>query len=130
MNDYMPVLNDLSATLRRSHKALLDAEVENFGPISSPSELLTFVTGHERFSWLRELSKLMAQLDARRDDDAPVDCEQAGAFRRAIETLIGPRTETAPHFRKRYVAVLQQSPAAVMAHGDLRRLLDKLPGHP
>ncbi|HET7370605.1 MAG TPA: hypothetical protein VFK45_07180, partial [Gammaproteobacteria bacterium] len=113
--------------LRRLHKALLDQEAENFGPVSGPYQLLNLVANHEHFAWLRHLSELMVEIDERRDEDEPVDAEQAGAFRAAIESLVGPREAAAPRFRDRYTALLQQSPTAAMAHGDLRRALGALP---
>ncbi len=127
MDDYKPALDDLAAVLRRLHKALLDAEAENFGPISGPFQLLNLVANHEHFAWLRHLSELMVEVDERRSGTEPVDADQAAAFRMAIESLVGPRKASAAKFRERYRALLQQSPAAAMAHGDLRRLLDRLP---
>lgn len=120
-------LDDLSGALRRLHKVLIDAEAENFGPIGGPFQLLNLVTHHAHFAWLHSLSELMGDLDALRESDAAVDATQAVALRATIEDLIGPRTPSQPRFRARYVTLLQQSPAVAMAHGDLRRLLDKLP---
>lgn len=127
MEDYKPLLGDLAAVLRRLHKALLDAEAENFGPVSGPYQLLNLVANHEHFAWLRHLSELMVDIDERRDADEPVDAEQAVAVRVTLENLVGPREASAPEFRERYTMLLQQSPAAAMAHGDLRRLLGALP---
>jgi hypothetical protein len=69
----------------------------------------------------------MVEIDQCREGDEPVDTEQAAAFRIALERLVGPREAPEPQFRERYTALLQQWPAAAMAHGDLRRLLGKLP---
>lgn len=128
VKDYKPLLAELAAILRRLHKALLDAEAKNFGPVSSSYQLLNLVANHEHFAWLRHLSELMVDIDERRAAGEPVDAEQASAFRLALESLIGPREAPAPQFRERYTTLLQQSPAAAMAHGDLRRLLEQLPG--
>jgi hypothetical protein len=95
MADYTPLLDDLSTVLRRLHKALIDTEVENFGSISGPYQLLNLVIHHEHFAWLRHLSELMVAIDERRDSDEPIDAEQATAFRTAIESLIGPRPAAA-----------------------------------
>ncbi|HET7306463.1 MAG TPA: hypothetical protein VFK24_01425 [Gammaproteobacteria bacterium] len=127
MEDYKSVLNDLSVVLRHLHKALLDKEAENFGPVSGPYQLLNLVANHEHFAWLRHLSELMVDIDERRDEEEPVDADRAAAFRLAIESLVGPHEVSAPRFRERYTVLLQQSPAAAMAHGDLRRVLDALP---
>lgn len=127
MEDYKSTLNDLSAVLRRLHKALLDKEAENFGPVSGPYQLLNLVANHEHFAWLRHLSELMVEIDERRDAAEPIGAGQAGAFRVTLEELVGPREASAPEFRARFATLLQQSPDAAMAHGDLRRLLDTLP---
>jgi hypothetical protein len=120
-------LNDLSSVLRRLHKALLEAEAENFGPISGPFQLLNLVTYHQHFAWLHSLSELMVDLDELREDIKPVDADQAAVLRTTIERLVGPRAPSQPQFRERYVTLLQQSSMAAMVHGDLRRVLDKFP---
>lgn len=119
-------LDELSSALRRLHKALVEAEAENFGPISGPFQLLNLVTHHEHFAWLHSLSELMVDLDELRESDAPIDATQIGTLRATVEELIGPRAPLLPQFRSRYVALLQQSPVVAMAHGDVRRVLDKL----
>lgn len=120
-------LDELAAALRHLHKALLEAEAENFGPISGPFQLLNLVTHHEHFAWLHSLSELMVELDELRESGDSVNSIQAGALRATVEDLVGSRVSSPPQFRARYMALLQQSPAAAMAHGDLRRVLDKLP---
>lgn len=125
--DHRPALHELASVLRRLHKALVEVEAENFGPINGPYQLLNLVTNHEHFAWLRRLSELMVEIDERREDAEPVTAEQAGAIRATVEELVGPRAATAPGFRERYTTLLQQSPAAAMMHGDLRRLLGVLP---
>lgn len=120
-------LDELSGAIRRLHKALLEAEAENFGPISGPFQLLNLVTHHEHFAWLHSLSKLIVELDELRESGDSVDSTQVSALRSTVEDLVGSRVSSPPQFRARYVALLQQSPAAAMAHGDLRRVLDKLP---
>ena len=122
-----PSLDELSSVLRRLHKALLDAEASLYGPIGGPLELLNLAVHHERFTWLRSLSELMVEIDEARDDSEAADNALLAALRTSIEELVGPRTPKDPRFRERYAVLLQQSPAAAMAHGDLRRALDKLP---
>jgi hypothetical protein len=122
-----PILADLSTALRRLHKALINAEAERFGPINGPFQFLDLVTRHAHFAWLHILSELMVELDELVDGDEEVTRAQAGAFRTTIEGLIGPRTPTQPEFRKRYLELLQQSPAVTMAHGELRQVLARLP---
>jgi hypothetical protein len=121
------VLNELSIALRCLHKALLDSEAEHFGQISGPLELLNLAVHHEHFAWLRGMSELMVEIDEARDSGETVSDRLRAAIRASIEELVGPRTLREPHFRERYAELLQQSPAVVMAHGDLRRVLDKMP---
>ena len=69
-------LHQLSKALLRLHKALLDGErlayERRHGPIASNGQYLQLVLGHPDFVWLRDLSRLMAELDDRtaRDDSA------------------------------------------------------------
>lgn len=119
-------LDELAEVLRRLHKTLLHAEAERFGPIANPFELLNLALNHEHFAWLRSLSELMVELDEARDAGTG-DEERVGAFRIAVEELVGPRMPGRPAFRERYSEMLQLPPVA-MAHGDLRRVLEKLPG--
>ncbi len=124
------ILADLAGVLRRLHRALIEAEAERFGPISGPFQFLNLVTNHPHFAWLHGLSELMVELDELLDSSEAIDRAQATAYRVTIEGLVGPRAPTQPDFRKHYLALLQQSPAAAMAHGDLRRVLEKLPDVP
>lgn len=125
-----PSLDNLSSLLRRLHKALLEAEAENFGPIKDPFQLLNLAMHHKHFAWLRRLSELMVELDEIIESDEAADPAQAAAFRATVEGLIGPRPPSQPQFRERYLTLLQQSPTAAMAHGDLRRLLGRFPDSP
>lgn len=120
-------MNLLSGVLRRLHKAMLDVEVQYFGQVGSPLELLQLVTNHPHFAWLQKLSALMAQLDERTDDAEPLDSAVAAAYRKAIELLVGPLAAEDADFRQRYNALLHDSPEVAMAHGALRRALERLP---
>jgi hypothetical protein len=121
------LMNDISGELRRLHKALIEFEAEDFGLPGDPFQLLNLVVNHPHFAWLHALSELMVEIDASIDSDEIIDLNTAAAFKVMIETLIGPRAPSNPLVRERYMALLQQSPAVVMAHGELRRVLDKIP---
>ncbi len=123
----MTKLDELATALRHLHKALVEAVAENFGPISGPFQLLNLVTHHEHFAWLHSLFELMVDLDELRESDEPVDSTQPGVLRATVEDLVGHRAPSPPQFRARYVTLLQQSPTVAMAHGNLRRVLGKLP---
>lgn len=117
----------LSGVLRRLHKAMLDVEVQYFGPVGSALELLQLVTNHPHFAWLQKLSALMAQLDERSDDPEPLDAAGAAAYRKALELLVGPLPAEDADFRLRYNALLHDSPDVAIAHGALRHALERLP---
>jgi hypothetical protein len=104
------------------HRLLLEAQriqAERYGGRMSASELLQAATEDLRFSWLTQLSELIAALDqARADDDA--DAAQA-ALDQARALLAPPDPETA--FGARYLQVLQERPEVVFAHRDVSAAL-------
>ena len=119
--------HDLATTLRRLHKALLEAEARHYGPVGNPYELLNLALHHSQFAWLRRLSELIVELDEVLDEEEAPTSARYAAFKTAIEALVGPGSARDTAFRKRYLELLQESPAAAMAHGELRRLLARLP---
>jgi hypothetical protein len=118
-------MTDTSA-LRRAllelHRVLLQAqriEAERFGGRMSSSEVLQAAADDLRFSWLKELSSLIAALDrARADEDAGA---AAAAVDRACALLDPPDPATA--FGARYLQALQHDPDVVFAHRDVRAAL-------
>ena len=99
------------------HRLLLAAQriqAERYGGRMSASELLQAATEDLRFSWLTQLSELIAALDQARTDDDP-DSVQA-ALDRARALLAPPDPDTA--FGARYLQVLQERPEVVFAHRD------------
>lgn len=121
----------LSSSLRQLHKALIDAEAEQFarafGRIDGPPHLLELLTEHPYFAWLQCFSAFIADFDEFREHDEPISYEQAAALRATVETLIGPLPPKHPQFRQRYLELLQQTPEVTVAHGVLRRVLASLP---
>lgn len=129
-SSWKAVLDDIAEALRRLHKALVDEEAavyaRNVGPIAGPSHLLKLLTTHEHFAWLRVLSELMVDLDELRSGGVATLTE-AGALRSTIESLVGPRPASVPHFRNRYISLIQVTPHVAMAHHALRQVLQQLP---
>ena len=119
-------LRALGRALRDLHKQLIHIETQYFGAVGSPLELLQLVTNHPHFAWLQKLSGLMAQMDERLDDALPVAADEAAAFRRAIEALIGPSEQGDLEFRAKYNAMLHDGPELVMAHGAVRKQLSEI----
>jgi hypothetical protein len=117
----------LRAALLHLHRELLQVQrvqVEQFGGRMSAGELLQAAADDLRFSWLRELSMLLTELDLSRSaGDAP---QEAAAVERARALLDPPDPETS--FGARYLRVLQEHPAAVLAHRDVTAALARLAG--
>jgi hypothetical protein len=104
------------------HRQLLHAQrvqAERYGGRMSASELLQAAAEDLRFSWLTQLSQLIARLDqARTDSDA--DATQA-ALTEARALLVPPDPDSA--FGARYLQVLQDRPEVVFAHRDVTAAL-------
>ena len=111
----MTDVGEVRQALLELHRLLLEAQrvqTERLGGRMTSTELLQAAADDLRFSWLKELSQLIAALDeARAEDDAgAVDA----AIARARELLAPPDPDTA--FGARYLRALQDHPEVVMAH--------------
>lgn len=122
----MAVTDNLRHALLNLHRVLLDSQriqAERFGGRMTQAEVLQAATEDLRFSWLTELSTLIAALDVAHAE------EDHSAVRAAIgrtrDLLDPPDGETA--FGRRYLRALQDDPAAVFAHRDVGRALAALP---
>jgi hypothetical protein len=122
MTDEMTMTTALRGALVELHRVLLNAQriqVERFGGRMSASETLQAAADDLRFSWLTELSTLIAALDrARAEDDA---AGAAAAVEHARALLDPPDPGTA--FGARYLRALQEDPDAVLAHRDVTAAL-------
>ncbi|MYM87192.1 hypothetical protein GTP91_08345 [Rugamonas sp. FT82W] len=116
-------LTALARALRDLHKQLIHVETQYFGAVGSPLEHLQLVANHPHFAWLQKLSGLMTQMDERLDEPEPVTVAEAGAYRKAIEALIGPSENGDAEFRAKYNTLLHDGTEIVMAHGAVRKLL-------
>ncbi|HEY3765404.1 MAG TPA: hypothetical protein VGL44_09630 [Gaiellales bacterium] len=110
-----PLLLDL-------HRQMLEAEradVERFQGRLADAEFLQIATGGLRMAWLTPLSELIVALDEAlegpADEAAQVD---ATAIIARVSALIAP-PDPATAFGRRYLVMLQQNPAVVMAHSAL-----------
>src|SRR3954452_16972331 len=102
----LPSATAARAALLELHRHLLQAQriqAERYGGRMSASELLQAATEDLRFSWLTQLSELLAELDQARSDDDAGATEAALAKARAL--LAPPDPDTA--FGARYLQVLQ-----------------------
>ena len=122
----MSEIQALRAALLSLHRELLQvqrSEVERFGGRMTAAETLQAAADDLRFSWLRELSTLVTALDqARSAGDAQ---RVAASVERAGALLDPPDPDSS--FGARYLRVLQEHPAAVLAHRDVTTALARLP---
>jgi hypothetical protein len=108
------------------HRELLQiqrTQAERFGGRMSAAETLQAAADDLRFSWLRELSTLLTDLDHARS--AGDEEQVVAAVERARALLDPPDAESA--FGARYLNVLQEHPEAVLAHRDVTAVLARLP---
>ena len=119
-------LHQLSKALLRLHKVLLDAERAAYerihGPIASNGAYLQLVLGDPAFSWLRHLSKLMAELDDRADADDASAARNISDLLGSLRSLLTP-LEGDEAFGGRYHEALQRNSEAVSAHAAVKQLL-------
>lgn len=118
-------LQDLSKSLRQLHKALLDAEIDNFPMAQNAANRLALVVEHPSFAWLHALSELIVEIDELADSDAGAN-SSLRPCREAIERLLGPAPASRADFRSRYLEHMQPAPDVAIATGAVRRLLARL----
>jgi hypothetical protein len=120
-------LRDVRGGLLRLHKTLLDAERVRYervnGRIEGGGTLLQLLIHDPWFSWLRPLSELVAQIDARLDAEEPTLESEAKALLAQVRGLLRP-SESGDVFQENYHAALQQTPDVVIAHRDVSVLLN------
>ena len=124
---YTPAeLRQLSKALLRLHKALLDGERAAYermhGPIASNGAYLQLVLGDPAFAWLRQLSRLMAELDDFADADDASAADKVSDLMATLRTLLTP-AEGDDIFGGRYREALQRDPEVVLSHAAITNLL-------
>jgi hypothetical protein len=116
--------------LRRSilelHKALLDAQQIRYerehGRVKSSGELLGLVLEHPAFAWLRQLSALIARLDEWVEMREEIGDDDLHAVVNALRDLINAEHRNGT-FGKPYWEIVDNTPAALVAHVKLWRLI-------
>jgi hypothetical protein len=106
------------------HKALADAErqtVERTSGRLTGGEYLQLLINDPSLSWLLALSGIIVRLDEllEQDDTAQDDMSASIA---EVRRLLTPNAE-GNEFQRRYAALMQDSPAVVLAHGATLRAL-------
>lgn len=108
------------------HRELLAAEradMERFQGRLTGAEFLQIATDSLRLAWLAPLLELIVEIDEALDDsgadpaEAPAPEDVHGLIDR-VRALVAPPDDESP-FGRRYIIMLQLSPAVVMAHSAL-----------
>lgn len=118
---------DLAAVrqaLLHLHKLLLEFQrrqyEEAYRKITTPGEMYNLVTNHEDFRWLRSLSEVIVSLDEALDNqDISIDQADLVSY---IRKLISP-DQQGNEFSQKYHQALHNFPDALVAHGQVVRLL-------
>lgn len=119
-------LNDLSRALRGLHQTLMQVvrrEYEREWGAVAPGQLLQLLTRHPDFDWLHVLSEMMVEIDEMLDREQ-LSAADVRAVRDAVAKMLAPGESVTSGFPKRYLAALQNDPAVVIAHTEVRRILD------
>jgi hypothetical protein len=117
----------LHTALLNLHKVLLDDEraayERDHGRIA-PAKMLQLVIGDAQFAWLRRISELIVQIDELTETDEPDAASRARDLLAQIRALLlAPNEED--EFGRKYSAVLQRLPDAVLAHKSVSALIQR-----
>ena len=119
-------LGEMRRALLRLHKALLEAERASYergrGSVGGSGVFLQLVLIDPWFAWLRPVSELIVRINELLEPAQDAMEEEALAALRRAAALFKP-ADGGGEFGRRYREALQQSPDAVLAHGELSRLL-------
>ncbi len=118
-------LMDLRVGLLRLHKVLLETErimYEQHRGRVSPRELLQLVIEHEQFAWLHQISERIVYVDDLLRADKPLSPADVHSLVSDVRALLTPAV-LGSAFARKYDAVLQREPDAVLAHADVTALL-------
>lgn len=129
-NDTGAHLQDLSRSLLRLHKALLDSERVSYervhGRIPSNGAFFQLVLGDAWFAWLRPLSHMIARLDELAEEAEVSTGTEITTLIESVRSLLMP-SEEGDGFGRHYYDALQREPDVVLAHAAVRGLLRSSP---
>ena len=119
-------LGNLSRSLLRLHKALLDSERVSYervhGRIETNGAFFQLVLGDAWFAWLRPLSQLMVKIDELSEEKEMPDRAEITVVIDSVRTMLTP-SEEGNGFGRHYYDALQREPDVVLAHAAVRALL-------
>jgi hypothetical protein len=121
-------LREVRQALLKLHKILLEVERQNHervaGRIENSYQFLQLVMQDKTFAWLRYLSELIVQIDELLDTEEGPSEDRARQLLEQARFLVTP-AEDGDEFQKKYFTALQESPAVVLAHAEVVRVLGK-----
>ena len=120
-------LKEVRKPLLALHKSILDHErlvhEKIVGPITPAAFLQELISGTS-FRWIAPLSTAIANIDELLEEEkVTADDRIAGA--QAIASLLATDSSDSP-FRKRYLELLQESPAILHEHGRVVQVLQNV----
>lgn len=124
------LLNEVSQTLLRLHKVLLDSERESYervhGRIASNGAFLQLVLGDSWFAWLRQLSYSITRLDELTETNRTLSSAELTDLLDSIRSLLTP-AEEGEGFARHYYDALQRVPEVGLIHAQVKMLLGPRP---
>lgn len=124
-------LRELIAALTALHRALLDAQADEFAADQlleqRPSDLLALVVSHPRFAWLHRLSELVVDLEALADN-ADASPEVFASIAPVTNALLTGAGSAGSEFNARLQDLIQRSPEVAGALAQVRGALARIPG--
>lgn len=120
----LDALRDLSQSLLRLHKLLLDMERASYeaahGSVNS-SKLLQLVIEDEHFAWLRRISELIVRIDEFLEGETPLPASGARTLIDYTRDLLKASSTGTP-FQVKYEAALQDHDV-IFAHREVQEIL-------
>ena len=123
-------LTDLRNTLLGLHKILLTSEraiyERDVEPVKGPGQMLALLMEDPWFAYLRDLSKLVVEIDELIDArDRTATHADALSFIRRAQMMLTP-DEHGSGFERRYHEAIQRDPDVVIAHCKAAKVIQGL----
>jgi hypothetical protein len=126
INDTETILGLLRTKLLALHKTLVDLERDAYqrmhGKVRS-GPFLNMLLEHEQFAWLRKISELIVWIDEVLDPNELTAEEETQNLFEQARKLLTP-SELGDDFVKKYHEALQSNPDVIMAHKEVRDVLN------
>jgi hypothetical protein len=119
-------LTALRNGLLRLHKSLLDSEralyERDIAQITSSGQLLDLVLNNPSFAWLRDISRLVVEIDETIDSRKTITTAQVELLISRTRSLLAA-SENGNGFHRSYYEAFQRDPDTVIAHGEMMKVL-------